>query len=149
MSIPTTARQYSFPELGSYNNLVVQDVPVAAPRANEVLVKTHAVSLQFRDLLVASGAYANSQVFPSNLVPYSDMAGVIAVGEDVKQWKRGDRVSANFLLDRIYEEHNADIIASALGASTIPLLNQKPTPLSQSLVAIPDHLSYEEASTLP
>ncbi|KAJ7034455.1 alcohol dehydrogenase superfamily protein [Mycena alexandri] len=150
MSIPTTARQYSFPELGSYNNLVVQDVPVAAPRANEVLVKTHTVFLQFRDLLVASGAYANSQVFPSNLVPCSDMAGeVIAVGEDVKQWKRGDRVSANFFLDKIYEEHNADIIASALGGARHGVLTEYQSFPAHSLVAIPDHLSYEEALTLP
>ncbi|KAJ7131179.1 hypothetical protein C8R44DRAFT_871702 [Mycena epipterygia] len=57
MALPTTTRQYSYPQLGSYNNLVLQEVPVGAPKAYEVLVKTHAVSLQFRDLMVASGVY--------------------------------------------------------------------------------------------
>jgi hypothetical protein len=33
-------------QLGSYNNLVLQEAPVAPPKSNEVLVKTHAVSLQ-------------------------------------------------------------------------------------------------------
>ncbi|KAJ7181223.1 alcohol dehydrogenase superfamily protein [Mycena filopes] len=138
--------------LGSYNNLVLEDVPLAAPRPNEVLVKTHAVSLQFRDLLVASGAYAGSQAFPSPLVPCSDMAGeVIAVGAHVPgtQWKVGDRVSANFMLDKLYEEHDASIIASALGGARQGVLTEYRSFPAHSLVAIPDHLSYEEAATLP
>ncbi|KAJ7676512.1 alcohol dehydrogenase superfamily protein [Mycena polygramma] len=130
-----------FAELGSYNDLVVQEVPIGPVKPNEVLVKTHAVSLQFRDLQVASGTYVGSENFPSNLVPCSDMAGeVIAVGEDVKEWKRGDRVSANFMLDKLHAEQTAKIAASASVVPTFP---------AHSLVAIPEHLSYEEASTLP
>ncbi|KAJ7648775.1 alcohol dehydrogenase superfamily protein [Mycena polygramma] len=150
MALPTNTREYSYPKLGSYNNLVLQEVPLGSLKANEVLVKTHAVSLQFRDLQVASGTYVGSESFPSNLVPCSDMAGeVIAVGEDVKDWKRGDRVSANFMLDKLHAEQTAKIAASALGGAVHGVLTEYRTFPAHSLVAIPDHLSYEEASTLP
>ncbi|KAJ6548462.1 alcohol dehydrogenase superfamily protein [Mycena capillaripes] len=145
MTLPTTTRQYSYPEFGSFNNLVVREEPVSPPKASEVLVKTHAVSLQFRDLMVASGQYPVK--LPDNLVPCSDMAGeVIAVGADVKAWKVGDRVCANFLLDRL---HNNSIAVAALGGPVHGVLTQYRTFPDQALVAIPDHLSYEEASTLP
>ncbi|KAJ7128833.1 alcohol dehydrogenase superfamily protein [Mycena crocata] len=145
MTLPTTTHQYSYPKLGSYDNLVVQEVPVSAPRPNEVLVKTHAVSLQFRDLLIAKGAYPGS--LPPNLVPCSDVAGeVIALGEGVKEWKVGDRVCANFILDRIHEGQVGEL---ALGGATDGVLTVYRTFPAQSLVAIPEHLSWEEASTLP
>ncbi|KAJ7726607.1 chaperonin 10-like protein, partial [Mycena olivaceomarginata] len=117
MSLPTTTRQYVFPG---------KRVPLSALKANEVLVKTHAVSLQFRDLMIASGKYPGN--LPRNLVPCSDMAGeVIAVGEGVKEWKAGDR----------------------LGGSVQGVLTEYRAFPAQALVEIPDHLSYEEASKLP
>ncbi|KAJ7106911.1 alcohol dehydrogenase superfamily protein [Mycena epipterygia] len=145
MTLPTTTRQYSYPQLGSYNNLVIQEVPVSAPNSNEVLVKMHAVSLQFRDLMIARGTYRGSMI--SNLVPCSDVAGeVIAVGEDVKEWKTGDRVCANFFLDKI---HDQQVGTLPLGGTTHGVLTVYRTYPAQSLVTIPSHLSYEEASTLP
>ncbi|KAJ6548650.1 alcohol dehydrogenase superfamily protein [Mycena capillaripes] len=145
MALPATTRQYTYPELGSFNNLVIQEIPLRTPKASEVLVKTHAVSLQFRDLLISSGGYAGG--FPRNLVPCSDMAGeVIAVGEDVKEWKAGDRVCANFFLDNLNDNLEAE---AALGGAVHGVLTEYRTFPAQSLVAIPEHLSYEEASTLP
>ncbi|KAJ7470242.1 alcohol dehydrogenase superfamily protein [Mycena galericulata] len=149
MTIPTITRQYFYPQpqLGSHDNLVIQEVRLSPPKSNEVLVKTHAVSLQFRDLLVASGKYPG---LTSNLVPCSDMAGeVIAVGEDVKHWKTGDRVCANFMLDKLHAETTTEIAATALGGAVQGVLTEYRTFPAHSLVAIPSHFSYEEASTLP
>ncbi|KAJ7082693.1 alcohol dehydrogenase superfamily protein [Mycena belliarum] len=148
MGVPTTTHQYSYPELGSYDNLVLNEVPRAAPKPHEVLVRTRAVSLQFRDLLIANRQYP-SPVVP-NLVPCSDMAGeVIAVGEDVKTWKAGDRVCANFFLDKLNDEQTPETDASALGGAVHGVLTEYRTFPAHALVAIPSHLSYEEASTLP
>ncbi|KAJ7728323.1 alcohol dehydrogenase superfamily protein [Mycena metata] len=148
MSLPTTTRQYYYPELGSFDNLVLQEAPVAAPKPTEVLVKTHAVSLQFRDLLIANKQYP-TKVQP-NLVPCSDMAGeIIAVGEDVKRWKTGDRVCANFFLDKLNNVQTPETDSSALGGGAQGVLTQYRTFPAHSLVAIPSNLTYEEASTLP
>ncbi|KAJ7614914.1 alcohol dehydrogenase superfamily protein [Roridomyces roridus] len=147
MSLPTTTRQYSYPQRGSYNNLVLTEVPIHALKANEVLVKTHVVSLQYRDLLIS---YEFKNKIPDNLVPLSDMAGqVLAVGSDVRQWKVGDRVCSNFMLDKTHDELSYDIIASALGGAQQGVLTEYRHYPGHALVAIPEHLSYEEAATLP
>ncbi|KAF8144049.1 chaperonin 10-like protein [Mycena galopus ATCC 62051] len=100
MMLPTKTRQYRYKEFGSYDNLVFEEVSLHLPKRDEVLVKTHAVSLEFRDLLTATGRYPSS-VLP-DLVPCSDMAGeVIAVGQEVKQWNAGDQVCANIFLEKL------------------------------------------------
>ncbi|KAJ7032938.1 chaperonin 10-like protein [Mycena alexandri] len=182
MSLPTTTRQYYYPELGSFDNLVLQEAPITAPKPTEVLVKTHAVSLQARFVfalacsgsnlcLLVSGSVNCEQAIshevwhpPSllrcilklprrvqpNLVPCSDMAGeIIAVGEDVKHWKSGDRICANFFLDKLNNVQTPDTDESALGGAVHGVLTQYRTFPAHSLVAIPPNLTYEEASTLP
>ncbi|KAJ7729955.1 alcohol dehydrogenase superfamily protein [Mycena metata] len=145
MSLPTTTRQWYYSQLGSFDNLVIQEVPVGSPKANEVLVKIHAVSLQFRDLMIASGAYPGSM--PPNLVPCSDGAGeIIAVGSDVAEWKAGDRVCANFSIDKVHNDAPNNL---ALGGAVHGMLTQYRTLPANSLVRIPEHFSYEEGATLP
>ncbi|KAJ7795864.1 alcohol dehydrogenase superfamily protein [Mycena olivaceomarginata] len=144
MTIPATTRQYRYTEFGSYENLVLEEVKLSLPKGNEVLVKTHAVSLQYRELLIATERY------PLPVVPCSDMAGeIIAIGEDVKQWKIGDRVAANFFLDKVNDVQTAETDQSALGGAIQGVLTEYRSYPSHSLVAVPPHLSYEEASTLP
>lgn len=75
--------------------------PVPTPKAHEVLVRVHAVSLNFRDYAIASGRYPLT--LKENLVPGSDMAGeVAAVGDGVEEWKVGERVTANFDQAHLY-----------------------------------------------
>ncbi|KAK7024738.1 alcohol dehydrogenase superfamily protein [Favolaschia claudopus] len=147
MTIPATTRQYHFPKIiGSYQNLELQEVPVPPPKANEVLVKTHAVSLQFRDLMIAKGVYPGE--IQGNLVPCSDMAGeIIALGEEVTDWKVGDRVCPNFLQDKLFD--NSPGLKGLGGPGVQGVLTQYRSFPGNSLVEIPEHLSYEEASTLP
>ncbi|KAF5348860.1 hypothetical protein D9756_009751 [Leucocoprinus leucothites] len=151
MSLPQTTREYSFPSFGSYKNLVVNEKPVDAPKPHEVLVKVHAVSLNYRDNVMASGFYAKSGVkIPDNLIPCSDMAGeIIALGKGVKGWQIGDRVCANFATDHIYGDTNPDIQSSSMGGQAHGTLTQYRTFPSHSLVKFPDFWSYKEASTLP
>ncbi|KAG7086562.1 hypothetical protein E1B28_002510 [Marasmius oreades] len=148
MSFPKTTREYYYTKIGSYENLKSREAPLQPPKSFEVLVKTHAVSLQFRDLMVSNGKYPAQ--LPSELVPCSDMAGeIVAVGEDVKGWKKGDRVCANFAADHVHGDPTPEIQATGHGASAHGVLTQYKVFRPHSLVRIPDHLSFEEASTLP
>ncbi|KAF9006635.1 hypothetical protein BDQ17DRAFT_1352115 [Cyathus striatus] len=149
MSVPASARQVYLPTLGSLDNLKIKEVPVPKPRANDVLVKIHAVSLQYRDLMIATGRYREGKL-PDNLVPCSDSAGeVVAVGEDVTKWKVGDRVCANFATEHVYGDLTRPIQLTSMGGQAQGVLTEFRTFPSYSLVKIPGHLSYEEASTLP
>lgn len=148
MSIPDSAREYILPKLGSNDYLTIRTKEVERPRANEVLVKVHAVSLQYRDLLVATGQYPVNG--PANLVPCSDMSGeIVEVGLDVKGWKVGDRVCANFATDQIHGDPTHETVQTSLGGQAHGVLTEYRTFPAHSLVSIPSHLSYEEASTLP
>ncbi|TBU30982.1 NAD(P)-binding protein [Dichomitus squalens] len=148
MSIPQKAREYRLPKVGGYHNLTLTEAPISKLKSTEVLLKVHAVSLQYRDLIVAKGHYPLGQ--KENPVPGSDMAGeIIAVGEDVKGWKVGERVSPNFAVDHIFEDVTEEIKATCLGAQIDGVLTEYKIVPAHALVRIPGHLSYEEASTLP
>lgn len=76
-----------------------EEIPRVKP--HEVRLKVHGVTLNFRDLAIANGAYP----FPvkDNLVPLSDGAGVIEeVGEDVKDVATGDWAISNFDISNLY-----------------------------------------------
>ncbi|KIY63485.1 alcohol dehydrogenase superfamily protein [Cylindrobasidium torrendii FP15055 ss-10] len=151
MSLPTQTTQYHFPQRGSIYNLKQRVVPLPKLKPTEVLVKTHAVSLQYRDLMIADKTYGSASIqTPDELVPCSDMSGeVLAVGEAVEQWEVGDRVCANFTLDHVYGDINPQAGLTALGGYAHGVLTKYRTFPAHSLVAIPAHLSYEEAATLP
>ncbi len=118
----------------------------------------------------SSWSIANRQLcrLSDDLVPCSDMAGeILAVGDLVTKWKVGDCVCANLVLDHVHGKLSAKIRLTTLGGTTrggFNAVSRVPRPcrlcppgmsglltqsLYQSLVAIPEHLSYEEASTLP
>ncbi|KAF9029505.1 NAD(P)-binding protein [Hymenopellis radicata] len=150
MSIPTSTREFYLKKAGSYNNLEERTAPLPPPKAGEVLVKIHAVSLQYRDIMVACNLYDPSAILQPQVVPCSDMAGeVIALGSDVTQWQVGDRVCANFSPEHLHGDSTPAIAQSELGGLAHGVLTQYKSFKPYSLVAIPAHLSYEEASTLP
>ncbi|KAK0199379.1 hypothetical protein DFS33DRAFT_1388705 [Desarmillaria ectypa] len=147
--IPATTRSYYFPTRGSYTNLALQTTPLPDLRSTYVLVKVHAVSLQYRDLLIASNQYPIGNL-PDNLVPCCDMAGeVVATGTDVTRWKVGNRVCANPSMEYLDGDVDTDTLRMALGGGRHGVLTEYRAFPDHALVRIPEHLSYEEASTLP
>ena len=138
---------YEIQEFGIENLAVVErDAP--EPQANEVLVKFHAASLNYRDLMTVKGTYNPKLKLP--LVPLSDGAGeVVAIGESVTKWKVGDRVCPIFMQGWIDGDIDFQKARTTLGGDFDGCLREFGAFDENGLVRIPDHLSYEEASTLP
>lgn len=139
---------YEYSKLG-LENLALVERPAPRPSANEVMVKFHAASLNYRDLLFAWGMYNPRPRFPA--VPGSDGAGeVTAIGEGVKRWKVGDRVCPIFMQGWLEGPITPAAQRTALGGGDLDgTLREYGVFNENSLVAIPSHLSYEEAAAYP
>jgi NADPH:quinone reductase-like Zn-dependent oxidoreductase len=113
------------------------------PVRGEVAVDLRAASLNYRDLIVAKNAKDN--------VPLSDGAGVIsAVGEGVEGWKVGDRVVIGFMTGWVDGPITPAKQATSLGGQSMNgVLTQQIVVPADSIVRIPDTMTFEEASTLP
>lgn len=122
--------------------------PTPAPGPGEVLVRVRAVSLNYRDLMIVKGLYNPKMKLPR--IPCSDGAGeVIAVGGDVKAWKPGDRVAGIFMQNWLDGPYTAAKGRGALGGDIDGMLADYVVLKEDGLVAIPEHLSFQEAATLP
>ena len=140
-------KAYEIQQFG-IENLALVEREEPKPQATEVLVKFHAASLNYRDLMMVKGAYNPKLKMP--IVPLSDGAGeVVAVGESVAKWKIGDKVCPIFMQGWIDEEINFQKARTALGGDLDGCLREFGLFSENGLVRIPDHLSYEEAATLP
>lgn len=144
-----TIKQYQFTAGDSGYALELVDVPMPTAGPNEVLVRVHANSLNRRDLLMLNNQYGPGGSAGGG-IPLSDGAGeVIAIGPGVTRFDVGDRVAGIFFTDWIDGERNAAKLASARGGGTSGMLSEVIVSHEESLVEIPDHLSYEQAATLP
>ncbi len=138
---------YEINEFG-IDNLTLAERDEPSPQANEVKVKFHAVSLNYRDLMMVKGFYNPKLKRP--LVPFSDGAGeVVEIGEAVTKFKVGDRVTPIFMQGWISGAIDADKARTALGGDLDGCLREYGTFNEDGLVCIPDHFSFEEAATLP
>jgi NADPH:quinone reductase-like Zn-dependent oxidoreductase len=122
--------------------------PTPSPEAGEVLVKVRAISFNYRDLMVVKGVYNPKLKLPR--IPVSDGAGeIVAVGDGVTIWKPGDRVAAIFMQNWLDGPPTAAKCRGALGGDIDGMLAEYAVIKETGLVAIPEHLSYQEAATLP
>ncbi|MGH6785130.1 MAG: zinc-dependent alcohol dehydrogenase family protein, partial [Sphingomicrobium sp.] len=113
-----------------------------------MLVKVAACSLNFRDLAIALGTYRMPT--KPDLVPLSDGAGeVVEVGPGVTRVKAGDRVAGCFFQRWFGGPPAADTHVSALGGGLDGMLAQYVVLEQDGVVALPAHLTFEEAATLP
>jgi NADPH:quinone reductase-like Zn-dependent oxidoreductase len=84
------------------------------------------------------------------LIPCSDGAGeVLALGAEVTRVRVGDRVAAAFYPSWIDGEPTQDKVARGLGGGRDGVLAQEVVLHEEAWFAIPSHLSYVEAATLP
>ena len=113
-----------------------------------MLVRVRATSLNYRDLMIATGRYGAG--IPLPLIPLSDGAGeIVALGASVTQWKVGDRVAGTFFQNWQAGPIRREAFDSALGGSINGMLAKVVALSANGVIAIPSHLSFEEAATLP
>jgi NADPH:quinone reductase-like Zn-dependent oxidoreductase len=140
-------RAWRLPSFG-IDHLELADLPDPQPGPGEVLVKVHAVSLNYRDLMVIQGKYNPKMHLPR--IPCSDGAGeIVAVGHGVTRVKTGDRVAGIFMQNWLDGEANAAKIRGALGGDIDGMAAEYVVLHQDGVVRFPQHLSYEEAATLP
>ncbi len=141
-------RYYAIESEFGIDNLSILERDVPKPGHGQVLVKIRAASVNYRDLLVISGKYSRNLPLP--LIPFSDGAGeIVEIGERGSRWKPGDRVAGIFFQEWLGGKINESAGKSALGGSINGVLAEFVVFDEDGLVAVPHHLSYEEAATLP
>jgi NADPH:quinone reductase-like Zn-dependent oxidoreductase len=144
----TTMRQYRLEKADKGLRLVQKQAEIPKPGANEVLVHVRATSLNRRDLYVLAGQYGPGDF--TGRIPLSDGAGEIAgVGAQVSRVKVGDRVAAIFFPQWLSGKPNAGSTGASLGGAIDGMLSEYVVLNENSVVRVPEYLSFEEASTLP
>jgi NADPH:quinone reductase-like Zn-dependent oxidoreductase len=136
-------------EIGEgWGRIDLAERPDPRPGPGQVVVRVRAASLNYRDLLTVRGSYNPRQKLP--LVPCSDGAGEVeAAGEGVTRVRPGDRVASVFAQGWIAGEPTRDKIRSTLGGPLDGMLAEKVLLDAQGVVRVPEHLTDEEAATLP
>ncbi|KAM0602345.1 hypothetical protein ACHAP1_007789 [Verticillium nonalfalfae] len=148
MTIPTEAKVFrrTHGDLPRTVTQVTEPVPTPGDLgAHDVLVKIHAVSLNFRDVAMLNGRYPVE--VEDEGIPCSDCAAeVVAIGSSVGDFAIGDKVAPIFDINNftgLEEDENC-----ALGGSTAGVLREYAVYEDRVLVHLPKHLSWEEAATL-
>ena len=143
-------KQLEITDSYSLNDLhIVERAKPAAPGPGEVMVKMGAVSLNFRDLLVATG---NGHWRPTpGRVPGSDGVGqVVEVGEGVTRFAVGDRIITTILPNWISGPMNDENSRGSLGGVAADgVLAEYRVLNAESLVLAPDYLTDAQAATFP
>lgn len=133
---------------GGIDALALAERPVPEPGPGQVLVRMRASSLNYRDLSTVEDPVSRGLSLP--LVPNSDGAGeVAAVGAGVTRFEAGERVAGTFFQRWIDGPITPDAMASALGGALDGVLAEYVVLDEGGLVAVPAHLTDEEAATLP
>ena len=95
-STTTTKMSNQAWQIASLGTLVLNSTgPPPTPAPNEVLVRLHAMSLNYRDILVTDHSPSYPLPTKPNLIPGSDGAGTISLvgsGSASQHWRAGDRV---------------------------------------------------------
>lgn len=136
-----------FKEYGSPDVLHLAEIPMPAPKDNEILIKVHATPVNYGDLTARDFAHSQFNMpallyLPARMsfgwnkpkvnILGSELAGEVeVVGKDVTKFKPGDQVFA--------------YLGMNMGANAEYLC----IPETGTVALKPSNLSYEEASTLP
>ncbi|OKP87824.1 NADPH:quinone oxidoreductase [Paenibacillus helianthi] len=131
-----------------FEELTMTELDKPTPGPKEVLIRMRAASLNYRDLVVLGGLMPIEVKFP--FVPLSDGAGeIVAIGPGVTRFQVGQRVAGNFQQRFIGGNPRPGVLEESLGGPLNGVAAEYVVLHEDGVVPIPDHLTYEEASTLP
>ena len=123
--------------------------PMPEAHAGQVLIRWHAWSLNYRDLLIVNGLYPVA-TGAQRLIPVCDGAGeIVEVGQGVTRFAKGDRVVTSFFQGWIDGPLTYPAMGTALGGAIDGVLAEYSALSEQGGVKIPESLSSEAAATLP
>ncbi|KAL2202888.1 NAD(P)-binding protein [Sarocladium strictum] len=148
MAVPRTTQAWTVDGTGSLDCLKFDKERVLPELSdNEVLVKIHAASLNYRDFMIPMGYYPFATA--PNVVPGSDGAGeVVAVGSKVTRFQKGSKVVTLFMQTHFGGPLTPAALGSGLGGTVDGTLRQYGIFNENGLVDMPQNLSYLEAGTL-
>lgn len=132
----------------SIDSIAIADAPKPEPRRGDLLVKVSAACLNYRDLVVLSGAHIPDLRLP--FIPASDACGIVeTVGADVTRFKPGDRVVPCYIQGWRDGALAPEQRKTTLGGPLPGVLQEYIVVPAEDAVAAPAHLNDAEASTLP
>ena len=139
---------YRYENRSGAGAIALTEASMPEPGPGEVRLHIQAASINYRDLLMLAAA---GEGVLDGRIPLSDGAGIIdAVGPGTERWHSGDRVAASFFRRWVAGPFRASYMATALGGRmTDGVLAEYVLLPETALVAIPEHLSFAEAATLP
>ncbi|SFL80509.1 zinc-dependent alcohol dehydrogenase family protein [Salibacterium qingdaonense] len=141
-----TMRSIRLEKEGSADNLYTVTEPIPSAQRGEVVVRVKASSLNFRDLAMLKEEYPGGM--KPDLIPLSDGAGeIVEVGEGVRRFQVGDRVAGNFTKE--WFSGRRPTYTEPYGSHSDGWLTEYKVMNPELLVEVPDHLTFEQAATLP
>lgn len=148
--IPQTTKRWVIRNFTGPDGLELEEAPIPELGANDVLVKLSAASLNYRDLVMARGAYPWALPSPGDLiVPTSDGAGtVVACGPHVRSLAPGARVATVMNGDHQFGHVKPHHIDRVLGGSMGGCLAEYQVFPETYLIPLPANLDLLGGSTL-
>lgn len=147
-ALPSTQKQWAVTGTGKgFETLQYVDGEVPSVGESEVLVRLHAASLNYRDLIIPQGKYP----FPTRLpvVAASDGAGeVVEVGAKVTRFRKGDKVVTLFNQGHQFGAVSIEAAGTGVGGMVDGTLRRYAAFAETGLVRAPRNLSHAEAATL-
>ena len=138
-------KQIQLSKPGGLENLKLTDTENPSPKDNEVLLKVHASSLNYHDLMVALGLIPTKD----KRVPLSDAAGeILEVGKDVSKWTVGDKVMSMCFPNWVSGPPKYDLL-SFIGDNQDGYATELISIPESAITKIPINLNFKEAATLP
>ncbi len=138
-------KQIQLSKPGGLENLKLNDAENPSLKDNEVLLKVHASSLNYHDLMVALGLIPTED----KRVPLSDAAGeILEVGKDVSKWTVGDKVMSMCFPNWVSGPPKYNLL-SFIGDNQDGYATELISIPESAITKIPSNLNFKEAATLP